>query len=334
VTHRKKLILVATAAALSAVAMTAAWPRNAARVATGFVSHTLCSAAFVSRVDPAEVYADTTDAMPGVGLIGWALDYDIDRARKTATTTLLGGAASRAVYREGLGCMVDNGNDAADASLPPSSAESGRPLLPDIAGPSLVPAATPELARAVDRAFAEPEQPPLRHTKAVVIVKDGRVIAERYAPGIGLDTPMLGFSATKSVTSALIGILVRQGKFALHDPAPIAAWHNPGDPRHAISIDHLLRHTSGLAMGSSLNASLLSAFDPVNQMKYVERDMAGFAERASLEAAPGALWNYHDGNYLILSRLDPRRGWRHRRRRDALRLARIVRPAWHARCHI
>jgi CubicO group peptidase (beta-lactamase class C family) len=159
------------------------------------------------------------------------------------------------------------------------------------------------LGEALDRAFAEPDRPPLRRTKAVVVVKDGRVIAERYAPGYGIDTPILGYSATKSVTSALTGILVRQGKLSLNEPAPVAAWQDPGDPRHAITIDHLLRHTSGLAMGSSLNASLASAFDRVNRMKYLERDLAEFAESSDLESPPGSAWNYHDGNYVILSRL-------------------------------
>jgi CubicO group peptidase (beta-lactamase class C family) len=56
-------------------------------------------------------------------------------------------------------------------------------------------------------------------------------------------------------------------------------------------------------MGSSLNASLASAFDRVNRMKYIERDMAGFAESSEFESAPGSVWNYHDGNTIILSRL-------------------------------
>jgi CubicO group peptidase (beta-lactamase class C family) len=163
--------------------------------------------------------------------------------------------------------------------------------------------ADPDLRHALDRAFAEPDQPPFRRTKAVVVVKDGRVVAERYAPGYGIDTPVLGYSATKSVTSALIGVLVRQSRLAVNEPAPVAAWQNPDDPHHLITIDHLLRHTSGLKMGSSLNASLASVFDPVNRMKFVERDMAGFAERASLAATPGTAWNYHDGNTIILSRL-------------------------------
>jgi CubicO group peptidase (beta-lactamase class C family) len=209
---------------------------------------------------------------------------------------------SRAVYRDGLGCLVENGQGPIDAALPPAKAAVA-PLLPEIAGPSPVEPADPDLRQALDRAFAEREQPPFRHTKAIVVLKDGRVIAERYAPGYGIETPIGGFSATKSVTSALIGILVRKGRLAAVQPAPIAAWQNPADPHHAITIDHLLRHTSGLAMGSSLNASLASAFDPVNQMKYIERDMAGFAERAGVEATPGTMWNYHDGNFLVLSRI-------------------------------
>ena len=302
-TRKKKIILLVTTTLCGALALTAVRAHDVPRVATGFVSHTLCSAAFVSKVDPDEVYAETVEAMPGVGLIAWALAYHVDREAKQVTATLFGGGQSRAAYRDGLGCCVDNGGEAADASVPPALAEQQRALLPEIAGAAVVEPANPDLKRALDRAFAEPEQLPLRHTKAVVVVKDGHIIAERYAPGYGVDTPILGYSATKSVISALTGILVRQSKLAVDEPAPVAAWQDPGDSRHAITVDDLLRHTSGLAMGSSLNASLASALAPVNRMKYIERDMAGFAESSALETAPGSAWNYHDGNYLILSRL-------------------------------
>jgi CubicO group peptidase (beta-lactamase class C family) len=137
----------------------------------------------------------------------------------------------------------------------------------------------------------------------VVVVKDGRIVAERYAEGFGIDTPILGFSATKSVTSALVGILVRQGKLALDRPAPVATWQGAGDPRGAITVDHLLRHTAGLALGNSLSASLGSALEPVNRMKYVEADMAGYAESFGIETPPGSAWNYNDGNSLIVSQL-------------------------------
>jgi CubicO group peptidase (beta-lactamase class C family) len=317
---RKRIILLVTTTLCGALALTAVRAHDAPRVATGFVAHILCSETFVSGLDPDQVFAETTAAMPGTGLITWAMDYKIDRARKDVTVTLLGGGQSRAVFREGLGCYVSHDDTSVDALLPSAADNTQRVLLPEIAGPSLVETANQELGRALDRAFTEPEQPPFRHTKAVVVLKDGHVIAERYAPGYGIETPILGYSATKSVTSALIGILVRKGKLRVDEPAPIAAWQNPADARHAITIDHLLRHTSGLAMGSSLNASLLSAIAPVNQMKYIASDMAAFAESTDLESQPGSAWNYHDGNTIILSHLirDAAGG----RTADVLRLAR------------
>ena len=129
------------------------------------------------------------------------------------------------------------------------------------------------------------------------------VIAERYAPGYGVDTPIIGWSATKSVTNALIGIIVRQGKLSLDGPAPIAAWADPRDPRHAITLDNLLRMNSGLDIGQSLTAGATEAFDPSAQMVFDERDMAAFAARAPLRARPGTAWNYANGNTLLLSRL-------------------------------
>jgi CubicO group peptidase (beta-lactamase class C family) len=182
--------------------------------------------------------------------------------------------------------------------------DDGQPaLLPDIAGPSVVPPRSAALAAALDRAFAEPTQPPYRRTRAVIVMKDGRIVAERYADGVGIDTPLLGFSMTKSVISALIGVLVGQGKLKLDGPAPVAAWQNADDPRHAVTVDQLLRHTAGLALGSSLQASLGSAFEPVNRMKFMATDMAAYAESIPLQTAPGAAWNYHDGNTIILSHL-------------------------------
>ena len=301
-TKRRLILILATTSALSALALGVARAHDVPKVATGFIANILCSETFVSGLDPEKVLAETTAAMPGAGLISWGIDYELDHTAKDVTVTLFGFGRSHAVYREGLGCYLAFGSVVADGSLPPE----GKPppaLLPEIAGPSVVATAAPQLGAALDRAFAEPVEPPFRRTRAVVVVKDGRIIAERYAEGFGIDTPVLGFSATKSVISALIGILVRKGALALDRPAPVTAWQTPGDPRGAITIDQLLRHTAGLALGSSLSASLGSALEPVNRMKFMEADKAAYAETIGLETAPGTAWNYHDGNTIILSHL-------------------------------
>lgn len=300
-TRRRKIILLTTAIACAGLALGAARARDVPRVATGFIAATLCAETFVSGLDPSRNLAETTDAMPGAGLLTWAMDFQVDRTRRDVTVTLFGIGRSHAVYREGLGCTLEHGAALADVALPSDDKQPA--LLPEIAGEVLVPPQSEGLSAALDRAFTEPAQPPYRRTRAIVVMKAGRIIAERYADGIGPDTQLFGFSMTKSVMSALTGILVRQGKLKLDGPAPIAAWQNPDDPRHAITVDQLLRHTAGIALGSSLQASLGSALEPVNTMKYAEDDMASLAERAPLATAPGTAWNYHDGNFVILAHL-------------------------------
>jgi CubicO group peptidase (beta-lactamase class C family) len=299
-TPRRLILILAATTALGALVFTAARARDVPKVATGFVADILCSSTFVSGLDPERVLSETVDAMPGVNWIAWALHADVNRTRRDVTVTLLGLGRSHAVYRDGFGCTLDHGTVAV---LTMPSDDHKPALLPEIAGPALVEATTPELQAALDRAFFEPHAPTYRRTKAVVVVKDGHIVAERYAKGYGIDTQVLGFSATKSVISALTGILVRQGKLTLDGPAPVAAWKNPDDPRHAITVDQLLRHTAGLAIGSSLQASLASTLEPVNRMKFGESDMAAYAESMPLETPPGSAWNYNDGNYVILSQL-------------------------------
>lgn len=300
-TRRRKIILLTTTILCAGLALGAARARDVPKVATGFIADTLCAETFVSGLDPSRDLAETIDAMPGVSLLAWAMDFQVDRARKDVTVTLFGIGRSHAVYREGLGCTLDHGREIATVALPPDDKLPA--LLPEIAGAGLVPPQSEGLSAALDRAFAEPAQPPYRRTRAVVVMKAGRIIAERYADGVGPETQLLGFSMTKSVMSALTGILVRQGKLKLDGPAQIAAWQSPDDPHHAITVDQLLRHTAGIALGSSLQASLGSALEPVNAMKFAEDDMASYAESVPLATAPGTVWNYHDGNSIILAHL-------------------------------
>ena len=272
---------------------------RAAGVAAGFASHQLCSATFVSQVEPEAFYREAI--APTMKPLGFLLSHKVDRDKGEVTASFAGLAESRAVYRGELGCLVVQG--------PPPAAEkreahaAAPALLPPIAGPEPVEPSNPALKAALDRTFAENTSPPYRNTKAVVVVHDGKVIAERYAQGYGIDTQVIGWSATKSVTNALIGILVRQGKLSPSGPAPIHAWSDPKDPRHAITIDNLLRMNSGLDIGQSLTADASTAFDPSARMVFSERDMAAFAEQRPLKFAPGTQWNYTNGNTLLLSRI-------------------------------
>ncbi|MGB7729693.1 MAG: serine hydrolase [Candidatus Acidiferrum sp.] len=269
------------------------------RVGTAVVSKTLCSGAFVSRVDPDVLYAEAVKPIPGQTQLAKHLKYNVDREARQVTATWRGGFQSRAVYREGYGCVLVHGDEPKDASSGERGSEThiasaavASVVALDVEPPS------PKLEAALDRAFAEPAQPPYRRVKAIVILHDGELVAERYAPGYNADTPVLGYSLAKSVTNALIGILVRQKKLSVEQLAPVPEWQNPSDPRYAITIDQLMRMSSGLAIEESD-----SGFDPVSRMLFLEPDMAGFAARARLKAAPGTQWEYTSGNTLILSRI-------------------------------
>jgi CubicO group peptidase (beta-lactamase class C family) len=206
---------------------------------------------------------------------------------------------SRAVFHEGLGCVLLHGSG--EPYILKSDTEALRiprspPLLPEIAGPDIVQPSDPALKAALDHAFEEPAEPPFRRTKAVVVVHDGKVIAERYAAGIGVETPLLGFSMTKSVINALIGILTQQGLVTPSMPAPIPEWR--GDLRREIEVEHLLRMTTGLALDETN-----SGFDPSSQMVYLHDDMAGFAVNAAAIAPPGTRWAYSSPTTQLLARI-------------------------------
>ena len=269
-------------------------PDNAIRVATGDAAHTICSETFVSGFDPKEVFAQAIAPYPGLDLLAHGMHVDVDRAKRTVEVDWRGMLESRAIYRDKIGCLLVVGSGPIDHGVAAGSTAAA--LLPDIAGPQLVAPSDPRLRAALDRMFAEPARPPHRWVKAVVVVKDGRVIAERYAPGVGVAAPLLGYSASKSFMNALVGILVREGKLNVHAPAPVAAWR--GDKRAAITLDNLLRMTSGLAI-----AQTGSGFDPASRMLYTARDMAGFAEGRPLQEKPGTAMRYSDASTLIVSRI-------------------------------
>src|SRR5690606_18436494 len=80
----------------------------------------------------------------------------------------------------------------------------------------------------------------------LVVVHGGRLVYEAYADGVAADTVLPSFSMSKSFASTVVGLLVDDGVLALDDPAPVAEWSAPGDPRAAITLRHLLNMASGL----------------------------------------------------------------------------------------
>ncbi|WP_223976228.1 serine hydrolase [Bradyrhizobium sp. RD5-C2] len=276
---------------------------RAAGVPVHFASHQLCSATFVAGLDPTQFFDEAIK--PKLGPLGGLLRYEVDRRHREVRTSLAGLIESRAVHDGPFGCRVLHpGREArffrGDAGDPTSSSAG----LPPLAGPDVVAPVNAGLADALDHAFAESDTGPRRFTKAVVVLQHGHIVGERYAPGVTPATPLIGWSMTKSVTNALLGILVRSGKLDMHASAPIAEWSKPQDPRRPITPDQLLRMTSGLSGGDSAHTSGFSTiFDPDTQMEYDMADQSGFAASLGLRAKPGEEWRYTNCNFVLLSRI-------------------------------
>jgi CubicO group peptidase (beta-lactamase class C family) len=172
------------------------------------------------------------------------------------------------------------------------AAESGETMVAEVPG---VPAAT--LNAEIDRLFTDDE---MAETRALVIMRGGEIVAERYAPGYDRSTRFISWSMAKSVTAVLVGLMVQDGRLALDAPAPVPDWQRPGDPRGAITLRHLLHMASGLEHTEAGNPPYES--DEVRMLFLDGRDdMVRYAASQPLEAEPGSKFEYSTNTTVILS---------------------------------
>ncbi|KUR72327.1 serine hydrolase [Novosphingobium fuchskuhlense] len=159
-----------------------------------------------------------------------------------------------------------------------------------------------ELARKVDALFGEQDA---AESRAVVVMRAGRVIAERYAPGYHENTRFVSWSMAKSITGVMVGMLISDGRLRLDEPAPIPAWQRPGDPRGEITLRQLLQMRSGLRHAEAISPPWQS--DEVRMLFLDGRDaMARYAEDQPLQYEPGRKWVYSTATSVILADLAAR----------------------------
>ncbi|MFN3990212.1 MAG: serine hydrolase domain-containing protein [Erythrobacter sp.] len=184
---------------------------------------------------------------------------------------------------------------AACSNAPPAPApltEAALAAVTDKAG-----APRDQLAREIDDLFT---QEGLGETRAVVVMADGELAAERYAPGYDKDTRFISWSMAKTVTGVLIGMLVADGLLSLDTPAPVEQWQRPGDPRAEITLRHLLQMRSGLRHVESGDPPYKSS--EVRMLFLDGRDdMARWAREQPLEYEPGDKFVYSSNTSVILA---------------------------------
>jgi CubicO group peptidase (beta-lactamase class C family) len=162
------------------------------------------------------------------------------------------------------------------------------------------------LEAALGRAFEQPAPEPIGATHALLVVHRGELVAERYDDDAGPDTTLPSWSMAKSVLFTLMGILVRDGRLRIDAAADVPAWQRPGDPRAAITLDQLLRMSSGLQFDEEYTDPDSSS---TIQMLFGagKADVAGFAADFPLLHPPDTVWSYSSGTSNLLSEIIGRR---------------------------
>ncbi len=264
----------------------------------GIAAKQTCSLVFVSKFEPKRAW--DLYVGPLLGPAGQFARMSVDRGEPSVTVSIAGFYAAKAVHRPHLGCTLKRDTASAMEPTPADLAGQSRDDWPtpmdetvDQAHRDLI--FDPEaLERAFDEVFTTAAGAPPRNTLAALVLHDGILVAERYADGIAADTPLPGWSMTKSVTATLAGILVDQGRLSVDEAGAIARWRDTDDPRSAITLDHLLRMTSGLKLTERNDG-----FDENSRLLFIQPDATAYAAAQPLAYPVGDHHEYMSGNTVL-----------------------------------
>ncbi|MDT0689574.1 serine hydrolase [Salegentibacter sp. F188] len=265
-------------------------------ILTGFAAKNVCSCTFEAGRDLRSIEAGDNNFLP----VFYAKN-EIDFESKSVSSTIFGLKKRTAVYREGIGSVL----------LPENETET----LPELPVPAreILPADVPypfgkrqpenanfrtinqeALQRAVGNAF-DPEEKDLQKTRAVLVLHKNKLLAEKYASGFSSTTKFLGWSMTKSITSAILGILEKKDEISISQDHLFKEWE--GDERSRITLNNLLQMNSGLEWEEDY-----TRISDVTKMLFMEGDMSRIQIDKPLKGKPNHSWNYSSGTTNLLSR--------------------------------
>ncbi len=305
----RKLKWIISAVVISSIGFGIYFLNGALVIGTGYSAKYICSQVFLADRNPDLVFInDIKPTHPLFRPINSSVDYE----NKTVTSKAFGfWKPMTAVYREGCGCTlaIDTTREElleqtrsislfklqrSDADWPQGSTVNFNNLPEQVD--------REKIKKVVEDAFIEPGPDTKRNTQAVVVVLGNQVIAEKYAPGFDKDTPFLGWSMAKSVTNTLVGILVKDQGLDISIPVQVDAWKSPDDPRSKITLDMMLRMSTGLEF-----EEIYAPFKDVTYMLYASKSMADFAAAKPLISDIDTQWYYSGGTTNIIAKIITKR---------------------------
>ncbi|UWU76201.1 beta-lactamase family protein [Bradyrhizobium huanghuaihaiense] len=287
----QKLFLFVVAITMIGISGIIGWltfsPPDGLLSASAVAAKMVCSNVFIAKRDAASVIgSDVAFALPHVAN---RLKISVDPANQRVEVAFRGLFAKRdAQYEDGRGCTLVSKDEIPDRAAPPS-----RPAKPD----ALWPAGERVQLSEDKRLLAALNDPALQGPgmRAIVVVQDGRIVAETYGEGFSASTPLQGWSMTKTVNAALAGMAIKDGKLSLDRQNLFPQW--AGDARADISVADLMAMTSGLKWSEAGDSP-----DP-DGLENLAKDAAAFARDRPLVAPPGTKFNYAGGSSVLLARL-------------------------------
>jgi len=242
--------LLARAAALEIDTDYVPPPGEALHHHTAGFARTLCSAVFITGLDPDDAAENVGGFTGPFEERGQVVERIVDYDTQTVRLTLPDGVTRVARRYANQGCVaLPIGADSVNFTptevprhLPPA-ATTPWPMgdvLPNTPWPAEVNMA--KVGEALDSGFGSPDA----RTLAIVVTYKGRILGERYSDDVDIHSPLESWSMTKSLSGTLMGVLIQQGEYELWQPAPIPEWQMPGDPRQEIRIGDIMRMSSGL----------------------------------------------------------------------------------------
>ncbi|WP_149195066.1 serine hydrolase domain-containing protein [Luteimonas suaedae] len=273
---------------------------HARAIAAGYKALTLCSAHFSAGRSQAQVEAfELRGIYPEYDALVQALPARIDPQQRTVSVPFDPQLPPRiAAWRPNLGCaQLPIGADAGAATrLPrfdtPAPDLDARPWpLGERDATATVAGDARALERAVAAAFDPTRFGEGHATTGVVVLQDGKIVAERYRDGFGPHVAQRTWSVAKSLAGALVGVAAAQGLLDPAQPAPVPEWQRAGDPRAAITADQLLRMASGLYSDTAGNRT--------DALYFGGATVAEAAAGWPLQAPPGTVFRYANNDIVL-----------------------------------
>jgi len=254
-------------------------------IPTGYAAKNLCSCVFVDSIDATKAIQEDLH----FSLISMTKSR-VDREHHKVTSTLWGMRPQTAIFRgPKYGCTLLH--DDQILSFPSPSISDTMALYPWIHDERNA------IDEEINRILSKEIKDASTHSRAWLVVQDGKIVGEQYAPTFDSTSVFLGWSMSKSILATMVGHLVMQGKIKLDDPAPVGQWNQ--DHQHAdITWKHLLQMNSGLDW-----KEVYAWRSNATRMLYLEEDVYDFTADRPAAYPPGQHWMYSSGTSNLLSGL-------------------------------